>query len=422
MASSRLWLRSKRFLVPLVLIGVTVLLIWLFASLRPTPPEKVAEERAWPVRVTILEAGELAPQLRLLGRVETPYSSTLTSSVTANVETIPVLEGQEVSAGDLIVTLAEGEVKLLLAQRQAEVDELLAQKETEKNQYKADQEALEREQQLVAITRRALEREQSLAESNLTSRARTDQARQALQSAELSLISRRLAVANHSSRLQSLDARLQRARALVDQAAMDLESTRVKAPFDGVVTSIQVSPGERVRSGEPLVTLYATDRLEVRTQIPMRWVEDARQALAAGSSLSASVELLGKTHELYLHRLSGQINAGAGGVDALFRFREDLPAITLNRTLDLRLDLAPKADTFSVPVSALYDSGTVYRVTDGRLEPVEVSPVGDRFEQGSQRLLIQSEELTSGDRLLITQLPNALRGLKVDVIEPEPEA
>ncbi|WP_166253823.1 efflux RND transporter periplasmic adaptor subunit [Marinobacter salicampi] len=422
MASSRFWLRSKRFVVPLVLIGLTVLLIWLFASLRPTPPEKVAEERAWPVRVTILEADELSPQLRLLGRVETPYSSTLTSSVTANVEAIPVLEGQEVSAGELIVALDETEVKLLLAQRQAEVDELLAQKETEKNQYQADQEFVEREQELVAITRRALEREQSLAESNLTSRSRTDQARQALQSAELSLISRRLAVANHNSRLQSLDARLQSARALVDQATMDLESTRVKAPFDGVVTSIQVSPGERVRAGEPLVALYATDRLEVRAQIPMRWVEDARQALAAGSSLSASVELLGKTHELNLHRLSGQVNAGAGGVDALFRFREQLPAITLNRTLDLRLDLAPKADTFSVPVSALYDSSTVYRITDGRLEPVEVSPVGDRFDQGSQRLLIQSEELTSGDRLLTTQLPNALRGLKVDVIEPEPGA
>ena len=208
MAVSTFWSRSKRILIPLVLVLITALVIWLFSALKPTPPERTAEERTWPVRVTTLEAAARAPQLRLLGRVETPYRSDLTAAVTANVAEIPVLEGQSVQAGDLIVELAQAEVALLVTQRQADVDELQAQLASEQNQYRADQQVVEREQELVALARRALEREQRLAESDLTSQTRIDQARQALQAAELSLINRRLAVANHDSRLASLQARL----------------------------------------------------------------------------------------------------------------------------------------------------------------------------------------------------------------------
>lgn len=420
MAVSTFWSRSKRILIPLVLVLITALVIWLFSALKPTPPERTAEERTWPVRVTTLEAAARAPQLRLLGRVETPYRSDLTAAVTANVAEIPVLEGQSVQAGDLIVELAQAEVALLVTQRQADVDELQAQLASEQNQYRADQQVVEREQELVALARRALEREQRLAESDLTSQTRIDQARQALQAAELSLINRRLAVANHDSRLASLQARLARARALLEQARLDLASTRVTAPFDGVVTSIQVSPGERVRAGEPLASLYATDQLEVRAQIPMRRVEDIRQALARGDTIVAVAELGDQRFELVLERLSGQVSAGAGGVDALFHFRADQPPVTLNRSLDLRLNLPARPDTFAVPVASLYHENTVYRISEGRLEPVPVTIIGDRFEAGSQQLLVQSQALEDGDQVLVTQLPNALRGLKVEVIQAEP--
>ncbi|MBS3804091.1 MAG: biotin/lipoyl-binding protein [Oleiphilaceae bacterium] len=422
MAASRLWLRSKPILIPLLLATLTALAIWLFYTWKPAPPEIAAQERSWPVRTTTLEAQRLSPQLRLLGRVETPFRSTLTSSVTANVAAIPVLEGQAVNAGQVILELERTEVELLLAQRQADVDELLAQKKTEQNQYQADQKFLEREKALVAIAEQSLARVRRLEESNLTSQASVDEARQVLQTAELSLISRELAVANHNSRIESLDARLQRARALLEQARLDLESTEVKAPFTGVITAINVSPGERVRGGETLLNLYDNSRLEVRAQIPMRWVAEARQSLAEGTALNAEAPIGDTRHPLVLNRLSGRINPDAGGVDALFSFAEATPDVTLNRTLDVRLNLAATADTFSIPVSALYDAATVYRVRDGRLEPVEVTLAGDRFEEGQQRLLVRSPDLESGDRILVTQLPNALRGLKVDVIEQEPDA
>ena len=422
MASSRLLRNARRLLIPLLLILATVVLIWIFGVLKPTPPESQAEERTWPIRTETLESAARAPQLRLLGRVETPFQSTLTSAVTADVKAIPVLEGSPVRTGDVMVQLDPSEVELSVAQRQADVAELQAQRASELNQQRADRQFLEREKALVDISRRGLDREQRLSDSNLTSQARIDQARQVLQTAELSLISRELAVANHTSRIQSLDARLGRAESLLQQARLDLSRTDVVAPFDGVVTGIEVSPGERVRAGEPLVSLYAINQLEVRAQFPMRWTANAEQALASKQAMTATTTLAGKTYTLALERLSGQVNVGAGGVDGLFRFTGDQPPAALNRTVDLLLELNARGNTFSLPVSALYDESTVYEVVDDRLVSVQVVLIGDRFENGSQRLLVQSDELSSGDRILATQLPNAINGLKVDVIAAEPDA
>lgn len=422
MALSRLLRNTKRLLIPLLLIVATVVLIWIFSLLKPTPPESQAEERTWPIRTVTLDSAARAPQLRLLGRVETPFQSTLTSAVTADVRAIPVLEGSPVRTGDVMVQLDPSEVALTVAQRQADVAELQAQRASEMNQQQADRQFLEREKALVEIARRGLDREQRLADSNLTSQSRTDQARQLLQTAELSLISRELAVANHKSRIQSVDARLGRAQSLLQQARLDLNRTDVVAPFDGVVTGIEVSPGERVRAGEPLVNLYAIDQLEVRAQLPMRWTANAEQALASGQTMTATTTLAGKTYALALERLSGQVNLGSGGVDGLFRFQGDQPPTALNRTLDLLLDLNSRENTFSLPVSALYDESTVYKVIDDRLMSIQVVLIGDRFENGSQRLLVQSDRLDNGDHILATQLPNAINGLKVDIIKAEPDA
>lgn len=410
---------SRRRLLPILLIVIVIILISFLFAARPTPPESQAEEKAWPIRTTVIEPASRAPQLRLLGRIETPYQSTLSAAVTADVASLPHLEGQAVEQGDVIIELDDAEVKLLAAQREADVNELDSQITQEQNQYQADQRLLAREKELVTLSRKALDREKRLAASNLNSQSRMDQAEQALQAAEISLVNRQLAVSNHDSRLQSLQAKLARAQALLDQARLDLERTRIRAPFAGTITAIMVSPGERVRPGETLASLYATGDLEVRAQIPMSRITVVQQALRQGQPLTATTTLAGESLGLRLDRLSGQVNSGAGGVDGLFRFADTPPTAALNRTLDVTLEMPAQGGLFSVPVSALYDEHTLYRVRDERLESLDVSVVGDRFGQGQQTLLIRSDQLQDGDRILATQLPNAITGLRVDVMNAE---
>ncbi|WP_165855881.1 efflux RND transporter periplasmic adaptor subunit [Marinobacter sp. JSM 1782161] len=409
----------KRYLLPLLLVVIASAVIALLVATRPSPPETPAAEKSWPVQAATIESASRSPQLRLLGRIETPFQSTLSAAVTADVARLPRLEGQRVTQGDVMIELDAAEVRLLVDQREADVAELESQIEQERNQYRADQRLLERERSLVALAQRSLEREQRLSESNLNSQARMDQTREAVQAAEISLVNRELAVANHDSRLKALQARLERAQALLSQARLDLDRTRIRAPFAGVITAIDVSPGERVRPGEPLLSLYADDALEIRAQVPMPHIGPIQSALAAGQSLRATTELGGNTRPLTLQRLSGQVNRGAGGVDALFRFRGETPDAALNRTLDVILELPAQPDLFSVPVAALYDERTLFRIQEGRLESLDVEVVGTHFNSDRQHLLIRSSHLTDGDRILTTQLPNAIGGLRVDVRSPE---
>ena len=403
---------------------VTLLVIVALVMLRPQPPRTIAEERAAPVRVKSVTPGPGHPQLQLLGEVESPQTSTLTASISAEVAKVPVMEGAIVGAGDILVTLDTRNAELALRQAEADMANLEAQIRQEETRTGFDQLTLEQQETLVAAARRTVEREQRLKASDLTSELRLDEALANLASAELNLISQRLVIANQTGRLDALRAQLARAEALVDQARLDLARAEIRAPFNGVVTAVAVSPGERVRIGDPMVTLYAADALEVRAQLPQRWLPTVRRATQTGEILTATGVSEQEKYPLILERISGQVNAGAGGVDALFRFagtngQQSTPI--LGRTLDVILELPTVDRTISLPVSALYGTNQVFEVVDGRLQSVIVELRGDRFQPEGQQVLVQADELAPGDRVVTTQLPNAIEGLKVEVRPSDPD-
>jgi RND family efflux transporter MFP subunit len=63
-------------------------------------------------------------------------------------------------------------------------------------------------------------------------------------------------------------AALEAAEASLQQAELNLERTRIRAPFDGRVRSKNVDLGEYVGPGIPLATIYAVDYAEVRLPVP----------------------------------------------------------------------------------------------------------------------------------------------------------
>jgi RND family efflux transporter MFP subunit len=401
----------------------TVLAIAVLVTLRPEPPRTPVTERASPVQVREVIPQSVNPQLRLLGEVESPRISTLTASIGAEVAKVPVLEGAVVTPEQLLVALAPQEAELVLRQAEADLANLQAQISQEQTRAGFDRETLAQQETLVAAARRTVERERRLQESDLTSELRLDEARASLARAELNLINQRLVIANKEARLDALQAQLARAEALRDQARLDLARAEIRAPFAGVVTEVAVSPGERVRIGDPMLTLYSADALEVRAQLPHRWLPTVREAIRNGRGLTATGIANGERYPLILERLSGRVSPGAGGVDALFRFAGTDPEgrrPVLGRTLDIILELPSVRNAISLPVSALYGTNQVFKVVDGRLQSVLVELRGDRFSANGQQILVQSDELVAGDRVITTQLPNAVSGLKVEVRDAAP--
>ncbi len=409
--------RHKRWILPIVILVIAVAVFALLRATKPVAPSRPVAEKVWNVRALAAEHIAARPQLTLFGRIESPASSTLSSSVTAHVLERHVAEGQQVEQDDLLLQLDDRDARLMLTQRQADVERIEALIAAEKVRYQADLRALKIERELVTITERTLERYKNLSSRQVASQNQYDDALRTKQQQSLSLNTRQQSINDHPNRLAQLQAQLKQATALRDTAALDLERTQIRAPFPGRIASISVAAGDRVRSGDALLNIYNTDALEVRAQIPSRYLPTVRNQLSNQQTINASAQLDGEAVELELERLAAAVDGGRAGIDALFSIRSDYKGEP-GRAISMDLLLPAEQEVLALPPQAIFGTDRIYTIIDDRLTAQTVEKVGDtRNEQGQPRVLVRSQTIPSGAQILITQLPNAVSGLLVKVAE-----
>lgn len=198
-------------------------------------------------------------------------------------------------------------------------------------------------------------------------------------------------------------AELERARAAVEVAEVDLERTVIRAPFDGVVGRRYVSPGDHVRGGggtgadgTGLVDVDAVENLQLLFSVPERAIPRMR----VGIPLEVSVTPYPG------ERFVGTVNFVAPAVDprnrrVLVKARIPNAARRLRPGLSatVHLEIGHRPDALVVPESALvYDAGGsfVWRVTEeGTAARVPVE-IGTR-QDGKAEIVAG---LGAGDRIV----------------------
>jgi RND family efflux transporter MFP subunit len=404
--------------LPVLILGLAVGGFMILRATQPALPPVQVEEKAWSVNVLEVEPGFHTPNFLLYGTVEAPRQASLSAAIAAEVVEVPVAEGQRVVAGQTLVILDDRDMSLKQRERQAEMDEIEAMMDSERRRHKSDSAALEREKALLALDEKALQRSLNLKDRDMASESVVDEARLNVERQALAVNQRQLDVDDHRARLAQLEARLAKATALRDQARLDVQRTRVIAPFVGRISELPVAPGDRVQINETLVELYALEELEIRAQIPFRYLPAVRSALADDMPLTAVAQLEGRSLQVELVRLSGATDQAAGGVDGLFRFQEGSENLIPGRLFPLLLSLPPQNDTVILPLQALYGLDRIYRLDEGRMTALDVERIGEyRRPDGSVQVLVRSAALQAGDQIVTTQLPNAVNGLKVEVME-----
>ena len=405
--------------VPRLIIGTLVVLL-LLSALRPGAPRAPETSHAPRVAVEPVHPATFSPQLSLFGRVESPASATLSSSVMADVQELLVLPGYRVKAGEIILRLNPKEAELTRAQAQAALNQTRAQLAAARARHQSDLKSLALENSLTELAQQNVGRLEQLRERQLASQIQLDDARQQLARQQLSLEARQLAVNNHPHDIRQLEGEIARTQAILEQAELDLSRSTVSAPFDGRVTSLHVAAGERVRPGEPLVSLYAERGVEIRAQIPANALPQVRAGLAQGN-LTGELVIESQRLPLSLARLAGEVSAGRGGVDALFTL--DAPDFTpeLGRPLPLRLNLAPLDNLVALPGAALHGMDRVYRVNSkNELETNPGQRIGEWLSPHNRTLLLFRGDFQEGDQIMVNQLPGAIDGLRVvPVLNPQ---
>jgi multidrug efflux pump subunit AcrA (membrane-fusion protein) len=299
-----------------------------------------------------------------------------------------------------------------VTQARADVTELEAQIESENLRYASDNEALDEQRKLLELAKAELARAERLEQRNLGSESALDQASQNVAQQQLSLSTRQLNVADHGARLARLQASLERAMARLAVAERDYGRSRITAPFDGIVSALPATVGNQVKANDVVLEMYSLESMEVRATVPVIYQQELISATAKGERYPArSGEI-----ELELDRLSGK--AGTAGIDALFSIQTGSDKLRLGQQIMIQLSRPPQPGLAMLPFQALYGNDRIYRINDEeRLETLLIEQAGSIFDQGVEMLLVRSDKLRNGDRIVSTHLPNAVQGLKVSVVE-----
>lgn len=389
--------------------------------LMATAPEHVPQEvteKAWPVSTTLIEVDRFAPELQVFGRVESPRHTRLSSALDAPVMAVHVSEGDNVRAGEPLVTLDAEEAQLVYAQRAADLAGKQASLDALESDFASEKRVLAHMQELQELAERRVTRLTGLYSRKLVSTTEVDTLRQDLALRTIELSRQQALVERQPQRLATARAAVQSARAALDEQQLQIERCIVRAPFDGRITLVDASEGDRVQPGKVIVALFDSSSLRLRARLPSTLASDLRSHLDAGARIDATIA--GTPGAGTLANLSSEIEAGSSGVDALLHLPADSP-LEIGRTVEVTLQLPAVDGLASLPQQSLHDNRVVYVVESGRLQAIPVTPHGTRHNPlGGLDVLVSSPALRDGAEVLISDMPEAREGLLVDATRPEP--
>jgi RND family efflux transporter MFP subunit len=388
-----------RRLLPILILTLGVGGLLALKATRPKPEPVAPRERVWRVETQAAVPGEHRPELALFGRIEAPDRVRATAPVTGRLLEVGVRDGERVAEGALLARLDPQDLLPRVAQARAEL-------EKERLRLRHDQEALEQERALLGLAEAALERADKVRAQNLGSVSDVDLAREQLARARLAVTLREQSIAEHPARLAALEARLA-------EAERDLARGEIRAPFDARIGRVEAAAGDLVQPNQTILTLYPVDGLYVRAKVPGNRSPELRAALESGARLRARVHFGGRAYGAELERIAGE--ADARGVDVLLRL-DPGPDPPLGAFVDLVLERPAAGNTLALPFAALNGGNRVFVLDDGRLRAVPVERIGERSQGGATEVLVRAPGLAHGARVMVTHLPNAVDGLKVEEV------
>lgn len=404
-----------KLLLPILFTAAGVLIFQYLIDSKASHPLPTPKEKTWSVQTRILEAGRYSPEIEIQGKVEAPERYRAAAPGTGWVERVEVREGDRVQKGALLIKLDPRDFVTPLTQAEAELADIQAQLIESDIRHAQNQAALVQEKNILALSQKAVARSSKLKKQSLSSDSALEDVQQQLMRQQLLVNQRELEVKSFASKKQQLEARQKRAQAILEQAQRALQRSQAIAPYDGIVSAVNVSAGGRVNAGTEMVTMYAPGALEIRALIPGRYQSELAGELNKDVLLGATASQGGAEYQLI--RLAGE--ARPGGVDAFLQARDSgYSRISPGSIVTLMLKRPAQDDLYRVPTSAIYDNSRVYLLHDGRLRAANIDIIGQANDAGEAIRLVRSKDIKAGAQLILTRLPNASTGLKVKPIDP----
>jgi RND family efflux transporter MFP subunit len=346
---------TRRFLLSLAILIVTVLIILLLIATRPEANMEIKEPVVTRVEVTRVAQRDILPQVSYTGLLRPRQTASLRFEVSGELKQRHVEPGQLVQAESLLLQLEEADYRDALTEASSQLSETQA--------------TLQRDRKLLDLAsenRRLAEREyarlEKLGKGSLASVSTLESSRQ-------QLINLQAEEARLAFSLESSKARLERQQAARNRAQRNLDRTRLLAPFDGRVNRVMVETGDYVTANTLVLELIDTSNLELQVAVN----GDVVEALQLGQQL---------TVDIGARQVSGKLIALQYDPDTQththpLRIQVASDGLIPGQLGQVRLPLRARKAALVVPAAAmLREEGKyyVFLVEDNKLSRQEITP------------------------------------------------
>lgn len=187
----------------------------------------------------------------------------IAARVSGPVAEVLVSDNSQVIAGQPLFHVDETTFVMDVAQATAQLDQTAASISSAGAAIPAVQAQLDQAEIGLANAQETLDRTTQLYDRDLASAAQLSQVQANFDTAELSVIAARAELERVSASAGPLDEtnpNLRAAQAGLEKARFGLENATVRAPADGYVTNLSLTPGQFVAAGSPVMTFVSEDR------------------------------------------------------------------------------------------------------------------------------------------------------------------
>ena len=232
--------------------------------------------------------------------------------------------------------------------------------------------------------------------------------------------------------LAAAQAQVLSAQAALEKAELDLERTKVTAPYAGRILSRSVDLGQVVSNNTQLATIYAIDSVEIRLPIknkdlsfvnlPEQYRDGAKNQ--AGSLVKFSSDLVGEqTWQGQLARTEGAIDENAQQLYVVAKIDDPYKSTASNQYpikigQYIKAQIAGKTvqNALIIPNSTIYQGTYVYVVEGDVLKRKDVTFAW----QNANQAMIKTG-LKANDKLVVTPLGQVSSGTKVSILGAQPK-
>jgi HlyD family secretion protein len=368
------------------------------------------------VKPFLLSSGSFVQTIVASGHVESPNRISISAQITGTVADVPVMEGQDVVKGQLLIQLENTELQAAL--RQAQASEQLALSNLRQLREVKTPIAIQTYVQAEVnfnTAKKNLERILELYAQGFVGATVKDEAERAFQIAksQLQIGQQQLgSLEPGGSELALAQATINQAHAASESAAARLRYSIIQAPKSGTLIMRNVEAGDGVVPGKVLMSLSPTGDIQLLVQIDeknIKWLHVNQMALASADAYP------NQKFQAQLVAINPRIDLQRGSVEVKLTVKN--PPIELKQDMTVSVDIeANRIDNaLLIPVSAVHDFATqapwVFLIQEG---VAQKRLIGLGIE--SQGLVQVLSGLSAGDWVVPVQSAQVRDGLPVRVM------